>query len=133
LQSRYVGQPNGDILLKEPVVRAQLDAQVGRQLPRLLRNLNVASDVELIGGALAVSGNAAHQGGEEEAIVCITEVGTAPLVEAAIFSKGRISIYAKAAQYEYLMRCVKDWVTQVNSGHRDRMVQPKNVQLLAKP
>jgi hypothetical protein len=27
---------------------------------------------------------------------------------------------------------IKDWITQVNSGHRDRMSQPKNV-VLAKP
>jgi hypothetical protein len=67
-----------------------------------------------------------------EGIVCIADHGPTPLVEAAIFSKGKIAVYAKAAQYDYLMICIKDWITQVNSGHRDRMAQPKNV-LLAKP
>jgi hypothetical protein len=37
------------------------------------------------------------------------------------------------------MRCVKDWitqvnsVTQVNSGHRDRFARPDNVRVVAKP
>lgn len=58
------------------------------------------------------------------------DVGTAPLVEAAIFSKGRVTVFAKAEKYEYAMLCIKDWITQVNSMHRDRFDQPKNVQLV---
>ncbi len=133
LLKKYIGNPDTDALLKEPAVRARLDAMLGKQLPTLLRNLNVKGDVELIGGALALSGNAPHKGGEEEAIVCISDFGPLPMVEAAIFSKGKVTVYAKAPQYEYLMLCVKDWITQVNSGHRDRMTQPKNVQVVAKP
>jgi len=133
LMKKYVGTPNSDAMLKEPTVRAQLEAMLGRQLPTLMRNLDVRSDVDLIGGALAINGNANHKGGEEEAIVCIADQGPVPLVEAAIFSRGRVTVFAKAPQYEYLMLCIKDWVTQVNSGHRDRMTQPKNVQLMAKP
>lgn len=131
LMKKYIGNPDTDALLKEPGVRAPLEAMLGKQMPQLLRNLNVRSDVELIGGALALSGNAPHKGGEEEAIVCIADHGPTPHVEAAIFSKGRVTVYAKAPQHEYLMRCVKDWITQVNSGHRDRMTQPKNVQAVA--
>jgi hypothetical protein len=25
---------------------------------------------------------------------------------------------------------IKDWITQANSGHRDRMTQPKNVSVM---
>ena len=133
LLKKYIGNPDTDALLKEPAVRAQLEAMLGKQLPVLIRNLNVKGDVELIGGALALSGNAPHKGGEEEAIVCIADAGPVPYVEAAIFSKGKVTIFTKSPQYEGLSICVKDWVTQVNSGHRDRFMQPKNVQLVAKP
>ena len=133
LLKKYIGNPDTDALLKEPAVRAQLEAMLGKQLPVLIRNLNVKGDVELIGGALALHGNAVHKSGEEEAVVCIADQGPVPHVEAAIFSKGKVTIFTKGPQYENVMICVKDWVTQVNSGHRDRMTQPKNVQLVAKP
>ena len=133
LLTKYVGTPRSYEMLKEPTVRPQLEALLGKQLPTLMRNLDVRSDVDLIGGALAIDGNANHKGGEEEAIVCISDTAPVPLVEAAILSKGRVTIFAKAHQYEFLMLCVKDWVTQVNSGHRDRFTQPKNVQLISKP
>ena len=133
LFKKYIGNPDTDALLKEPAVRTRLEAMLGKQLAQLLRNLDVRSDVELIGGALALRGNAAHKGGEEEAIVCIADHGPVPLVEAAIFSRGRVTVFAKAPQYDYLTLCVKDWITQVNSGHRDRFTQPKNVQVVARP
>ncbi len=52
------------------------------------------------------------------------------LVEAAIFSRGKITVFAAAEKYEYLTLCVKDWITQANSGHRDRTTQPKNVSVV---
>ena len=133
LLKKYIGNPDTDALLKEPSVRPQLEAMLGKQLPKLIQNLNVKGDVELINGALALSGNAAHKGGEEEAIVCIADAGPVPYVEAAIYSRGKVTVFTKGAQYDGVMLCVKDWITQVNSGHRDRFTQPKNVQLVAKP
>ena len=130
LFQKYVGSPNSDGLLREPGVRSQLEALLGKALPKLRQNIEVAGDVDLVGGALRVSGNAPHKGTEEEGIICISDVGTAPLVEAAIFSKGRVTVFAKAEKYEYAMLCIKDWITQVNSMHRDRFDQPKNVQLV---
>ena len=129
LLKKYIGNPDTDALLKEPTVRPQLEAMLGKQLPNLIQNLNVKGEVELVGGALALSGNAAHKGGEEEGIVCIADAGPVPYIEAAIFSKGKVTIYTKSPQYDGVMLCVKDWITQVNSGHRDRMTQPANVQL----
>lgn len=133
LLKKYIGNPDTDALLKEPAVRAQLEALVGKQLPKLIQNLNVRGDVELVSGALALSGNAPHKGGEEEAIVCIADQGPVPFVEAAMYSKGKVTIFTKGAQYDGVMICIKDWITQVNSGHRDRMAQPKNVQLSSRP
>lgn len=133
LMRKYVGNPDTDALLKEPSVRPQLEALLGKQLPKLIVNLNVKGSVELVGGALTVNGNAPHKGGEEEAVVCIADQGPVPYVEAAIFSRGKVTVFSKSPQYDGLTICVKDWITQVNSGHRDRFTQPKNVQLIAKP
>ena len=45
---------------------------------------------------------------------------------------GACPIYSKSPQYDGVTSCVKDWVTQVNSDHRDRMTQPKNVQVVSR-
>jgi len=123
---KYVGSPDYPALLKEPAVKAKLQAVVGKQLPALMRNIDVTGDMGLVSGAITISGNASHKGGEEEGVICVAEYdGT---VQAAILSKGRITVFAKDAKYDGLMICIKDWITQVNSGHRDRFAQPKNVQ-----
>ena len=122
---KYVGSPDYPAMLKNPLVQPKLQAVVGKQLPALMRNINVASDIDRIGGALTIAGNAPHKGGEEEGVICVSEFdGT---VQAAIFSKGRITVFAKQPAYDDLMLCIKDWITQVNSGHNDRFRQPKNV------
>lgn len=51
------------------------------------------------------------------------------LVEAAIFSRGKATVFTTAEKYEYVTLCVKDWITLVNSGHRDRFTWPNNVQV----
>lgn len=127
LFQKYVGSPDTDGFLNEPAVRAGLQKALGAQLPKLLHNLNVKGDVDLKSGMLFVSGNAPHGGGEEEGVVCVDPQAT--LVEAAIASKGRISVFSKAEKYEYVTLCIKDWITQINSKHRDRFEQPRNVQM----
>lgn len=128
LLAKYTASPGRDDtdgFLKEPAVRAQLQRVASNQLPRLMQNLEVRTPIDFFGGGLMISGNAPHKGTEEEAVICVNPFG--PVVEAAIFSRGRITVFAAAEQYEYLTLCVKDWITQVNSGHRDRFTQPKNV------
>ena len=111
-------------------MQSKLQAVMGKQLPALMRNINVTGSMDLIGGAIAISGNAPHKGGEEEGVICVSQYdGT---TQAAILSKGRITAFAKEGNYDALMLCIKDWITQANSGHRDRMAQPKNV-LFGKP
>jgi len=93
-------------------------------------NLNVRGGVDLSGETLSVNGNASHQGTEEEGIVCVTVLPLKTIVEAAIFSKGAVTIYTRDATYENASICIKDWITLVNSGHVDRVKQPANVQVL---
>jgi hypothetical protein len=128
LLAKYTASPgreDTDGFLREPAVRAQLQRVAGNQLPRLMQNLEVRTPIDFVGGGFRISGNAPHQGTEEEAVICVSPFG--PVVEAAIFSRGKITVFATAEQYEYMTLCVKDWITQVNSGHRDRFTQPKNV------
>jgi len=132
LLAKYTAAPGRDDsegLLKEPAVRAELQRVVGNQLPKLMQNTNVRGSIAYDGGSLVVSGNAPHKGGEEEGVICVNPYSPG-LVEAAIFSRGKITVFAAAEKYEYLSLCVKDWITQVNSGHRDRTTQPKNVSVV---
>lgn len=120
------GRDDSDALLKEPAVQAELKRLLGSQLPKLLQNINVRGAIAYDGGSLVIAGNAPHKGGEEEGVVCVNPYSPG-LVEAGLFSRGKITVFGSAQKYEYLTLCVKDWITQVNSGHRDRMTQPKNV------
>lgn len=120
------GREDSDGLLREPAVQAELKRLVGNQLPKLMQSINVRGAIAYDGGSLVIVGNAPHKGGEEEGVVCVSPYAPG-LVEAGLFSRGKIIVYAAAEKYEYLTLCVKDWITQVNSGHRDRTTQPKNV------
>ena len=125
---KWAGSYDTDAFLRQPGVGAELKKLLGPELEHLERNLNVKGAVDLSGSTLSVSGNAPHGGTEEEAIVCVTP--TNMLVEAAILSKGIITVYANEDKYEYATICIKDWITQANSGHVDRMKQPANVRVV---
>ncbi len=127
LVRRYAGTLVYDRMLAEPPIASELGSLLGSARAHLDRNLFVAGSVDLIGDHLAISGNASHGGGEEEAIVCIGE--RPPAVHAAILSQGSIRIYSRVVSYRSLPRCITDWITQVNSAHRDRFEQPANVEL----
>jgi len=121
----YVGSYETDQLLADPRVAPLLRQLAGDQLEHLRHNLDVRGSVDLVSGWLKLAGNAPHGGTEEEAVVCINPEGTES--QAAIFSKGKIMVLTKLTDYTNLTLCIKDWVTQVNSLHNDRLVQPSNV------
>ena len=122
------GKDDTDGLLKEPAVRAELQRVAGNQLPKLMANLNVRGPIDVYGGALTISGNAPHKGGEEGAVICVNPWG--PTVDAAIYSRGKVTLLSSAEKYEVATLCVKDWITVANTQYRDRMTQPRNVQFL---
>ena len=129
--AKWAGSYNNVGFLQQPAVRGELQSLLGAELVHLLQNLNVSGSVDLSGETLSVNGNAPHQGTEEEAIVCVTILPLETIVEAAVLSKGAITVYSRKKQYESASVCVKDWITQANSGHKDRFVQPANVQASA--
>ena len=125
---KYTDSDDTDTLLHHPQVRPQLQKLLGTELPHLEENLDVSGPVDVVGGDLSIAGNAPHKGTEEEAVVCI---GTYRLVvSAAIYSKGSVTVFSQTASYDDLPRCIKDWITLVNSEHRDRVSQPKNVRIV---
>jgi hypothetical protein len=128
--AKWAGSYNTEGFLKELAVRGELQKLLGSEMEHLLHNLDVRGAVDLSGETLSVNGNAPHQGTEEEAIVCVTVLPLNTIVEAAILSKGAVTVFARAETYENASICIKDWITLVNSGHADRFVQPGNVRVL---
>lgn len=128
MRVKYAGSYESDQFLKEPVVRGELQRLLGPELRHLQQNLNVAGAIDLVGGVLSFSGNAPHKGTEEEAVVCVVPPGQ--MVEAAIFSRGAVTVFTKAARYDETTLCIKDWITLANSRHADRMKQPRNVRVV---
>jgi hypothetical protein len=128
--AKWAGSYNTEGFLKAPIVRAELQKLLGKELDHLMHNLDVRGGVDLSGETLSVIGNAPHQGTEEEAIVCVTVLPLNTNVEAAILSKDAVTVYTRAEKYENASICIKDWITLVNSGHADRFVQPANVRVV---
>lgn len=127
LLRQYAGSDNWDALYRHPKVLPQLQQLLGTELRHLRDNLDVSGAVDVVGGALTINGNAPHQGTEEEAVVCVSTYNLE--VTAAIYSRGIVTAYSRKKTYDDLPRCIKDWVTLVNSEHRDRSYQPKNVRM----
>lgn len=127
LVTLYAGSYDTDALLREPFVSGALDKLLGDEKPHFMANLDVRGSVDLVSGVLAVAGNAAHHGGEEEAVLCVAPFNCA--VSAGLLSDGVITIYSASLEYDGQNLCIKDWITQVNSAHRDRLWKPDNVQL----
>jgi len=130
---KWAGSYDTEGFLKHPAVRAELQKLLGEEMDHLRRNLNVRGGVDLSGETLSVNGNAPHQGTEEEAIVCVTVLPLKTMVEAAILSKGAVSVYTHDERYENASICIKDWITLANSGHNDRVTQPQNVRVVRLP
>jgi hypothetical protein len=115
-------------LLNESRVRRELLDLTDAQRPHLTRNIEVHGPVDVIAGHLAIAGNADRAEGSEEGIVCIAVYDLQ--VHAAIYSGGTIAVFSRVDGYDALPLCIKDWITQVNSGHRDRYMRPTNVEMV---
>ena len=125
---QWVGSYDVDAFFALPAVRGELEALLGDQLGLLFFNLDVKGDIDMVRGALSVAGNAPHGGTEEEAVVCVLP-GTLE-VHAAMLSAGQINVYTRAAGYDALPLCIKDWITLVSAGYADRFEQRSNVKLV---
>lgn len=127
---KWAGSYDTDAFLRQPAVHTELQKLLGPEFEHLMHNLNVRGAVDLNGQTLSVNGNAPHQGTEEEAIVCVTVLPLKTIVEAAILSKGAVTVFVRAEKYEHASICIKDWITLANSRHADRFTQPANVRVV---
>ena len=131
----YAGTYQSVQLLAEPAVAAKLKKLLGPELAHMKRNLDVVGPVDLISCDLVISGNAEHQGGEENAIVAIDIHSGA--VAAAIMSQGKIAIYADTgktmagmAYEEAVPLAIKDWLAVIYTKFYFRLHPPANTRLL---
>ena len=131
LVTRYAGSYDTAALLGEPFVSVALDTLLGPKKQHFMANLDVRGSVDLVSGVLSLAGNAAHHGGEEEAVVCLEPFSCN--VSVGLLSEGVITVYSSSPDYYGQNLCIKDWITQVNSAHRDRLWKPDNVQLKQGP
>lgn len=126
---QYVGTWAIAEFLEEPVIRGELHTLLGDHLTQLEESLGVTGAIEYFGNALAVRGNAPHQGGEQEGIVCVQPWSESPQVHAGLYSQGTVTVYTRQPRYEYLPICVKDWIALVSGRHVHRSKRPHNVDL----
>lgn len=129
LVARFAGSYDSDALLREPCVAVALDSLLGREKNHFLENIDVRGSIDLVSNTLSLTGNAPHHGGEEEGVLCISAPGCS--VSAGLLSGGTITVFSTAAGYDNQNLCIKDWITQVNSGHRDRFYRPANVTVVS--
>jgi hypothetical protein len=128
LIDEWAGNYDIDAFFALPGIRTELHDLLGPEFNLLMTNLDVKGDIDLVRGALSVAGNAVHGGPEEEAVVCVMPADLA--VHAAILSAGRIRVYTRAAGYEALPLCIKDWITLVSAGYDDRFDPRDNVEVV---
>lgn len=131
LVTRYAGNYDTDALLRESFVSGALDTLLGAEKQHFMENLDVRGSVDLVSGVLSLAGNAVHGGGEEEAVLCLEPRNCT--VSAGLLSAGEITVYSPDPEYDAQNLCIKDWITQVNSAHRDRFWKPNNVRLKQGP
>ncbi|MGA7966689.1 MAG: hypothetical protein WCB49_12550 [Gammaproteobacteria bacterium] len=132
---RYSGGYKTAEVLGDPAVDAALKRLLGSELAHLQRNLGVSGPVDLIACDLVISGNAPHQGGEENAIIDISVYSGA--VAAAILSQGKIAIYFNHGKSspghdygEAVPLAIKDWLAVIYTKFYFRFNPPAKAQLL---
>ena len=129
LVARHVGSHDKEALLREPGVRAELQALAGAKLRTLELALNVGGPIDFIDGHLAVSGNAPRRGGELEAIVCISPHGPSPRVHAALLEGRQVTVFTRETRWDWLTVCVRDWAALARLGRDARIRLPPDVRL----
>ena len=99
---------------------------MGKEYKHLRYNLNVTGVVDVIIGAIVIRGNADHKGGEEMAISGINIYSA--VILAAIYSKGKITIYISKVSDEYFISTnyssipisIEDWIALITIDLRCR-------------
>jgi hypothetical protein len=118
----YAGSDGGDFpggLGAEPLVRASLQRLPPSVQAHLFRNLEVHGPVDLVSCHLALSGNVAHMGGLENAILDVNLYSGA--VTVALLSQDKITVYlgedpTAGSGYNAVPASVRWWVAAAATG-----------------
>lgn len=106
--AQYIGTPEYEAVLNDPVVRQNLEQAVGKANVKTVRdNLQVQGEVEYIEGHLVLSGNAPHMGDSEVASVWIKVHDGS--VRVGLLHNGKTTVYAKDGQYQYVPSGLRDF------------------------
>jgi len=123
----YAGSYDTDAFLNEPEVSAAIARLMGGERDHLLANVAVRGSIDLVGCELVISGNAEHQGGEEDGVVSFSlGAGTA---SAALRSGGAFHVYTQDGSYDSAPISVKDWIAVAASGYEMRFGAPAGTRL----
>jgi hypothetical protein len=126
--SVYAGSYDIDPVLNDSEVSVALTKMLGSERAHLLENLNVGGVIDLISCNLVIDGNAAHRGGEENAVLVLKLFdGT---ITAGMLTEGRIRIFTGSESYANVPLPLKDWIAVVNSEFRFRFDPPANADLI---
>jgi hypothetical protein len=103
-----IGTYNNDALLDDPQVKQAMTLAVGKDVGLLRQNLATRGPIDFIDGNLVLAGQAPHLGGAEEAAIWVKVYDGS--VRAVIMHQGKVTIYAKEAQYDHLPAQFRSYV-----------------------
>ena len=123
----YINTYNSMKLLADPLVQPQLAHLMGAQISHLKRNLNVAGPIGVSSEMLTFSGNAPHQGMEENGFLGVSLYNGE--VYACLLTKGKFEVYGKEKQYNFLPDAVRQWIEATWARLQLGIKDPPNVVL----
>jgi hypothetical protein len=104
-----IGTYNNDALLDDPQVKQAMTLAVGKDVGLLRQNLATRGAIDFIDRNLVLAGQAPHlMGGAEEAAIWVKMYDGS--VRAVIMHQGKVTIYAKEAQYDHLPAQFRSYV-----------------------
>lgn len=128
--ANHIGRYDYETVLNDKRIHAQLAVLLNdKELKHLLKNLEVRGGMGFDDDCLALSGNAEHKGGEEEAFVnvCLHKGD----VRVAILSGQTIMVYAQEKlRYKDLTRMMRSWI--YTAKNRQVLEQPSFVEMRVK-
>jgi len=136
--AKYAGE-YPDKFLQEPVIRSRMVKLAGPDLARLDADLEVPGRVALIDCELVVRGNAAHQGGEHDAILSFNlfngrmTIGLQERDQVTVLTSSTEEATVAATVYDHLPTHVRDWALVSAHDFRSRGQPPPNVTVVSRP
>ncbi len=121
----YVNSDDGQKLLADPIVKAQLAHLMGPQVSHLLKDLDVHGPIGVQDGMLILTGNAPNMGMEENGFIGVKLYNGE--VVACIFTHGHVEVFTKQPKFDYLSQAVHQWAVWILASAQLQGRQPANV------